>query len=194
MREIAPGIRHWTAEHPKLGSDVSSYWLPDLRVLLDPIAVPDDVSDVDEILLANRHHLRDALEARERLGATIRAPRVGRHEFADHDPVEFYDFGEPLAGGAVTAYQVSELWPDDCALHIPSLNALALADTVIHYGDELELMPDQFMDDPEAEKRAIRDGLTRLVERLEFEHLLMAHGTPIPGEGRERLREFVAGS
>jgi hypothetical protein len=91
----------------------------------------------------------------------------------------------------VIAYQVSELWPDDCALHIPSLNALALADTVIHYGDELELVPEQFMDDPEAEKRAIRDGLTHLVEQVEFDHLLMAHGTPIPGEGRERLREFV---
>ena len=191
MREIAPGIGHWTAEHPKIGSDVSSYWLPDLRVLLDPIAVPDEVADVDEILLANRHHLRDALQARERFGATIRAPRVGRHEFADDDPVEFYDFEEPLAGGAVVAYQVSELWPDDCALHIPSLNALALADTVIHYGDELEFVPEQFMDDAEAEKRAIREGLARLAEQLEFDHLLMAHGTPIPGEGRERLREFV---
>ena len=172
---------------------MSSYWLPGLRVLLDPIAVPDEVSDVDEILLANRHHLRDALDARERFGATIRAPRVGSHEFADDDPVEFYDFEEPLAGGAVVAYQVSQLWPDDGALHIPSLNALALADTVIHYGDELELVPEQFMDDPEAEKRAIREGLTRLAEQLEFDHLLMAHGTPIPGEGRERLREFVAG-
>jgi len=49
------------------------------------------------------------------------------------------------------------------------------------------------MDDPEAEKRAIREGLTRLVEQLEFDHLLMAHGTPVVGEGRERLREFVAG-
>ena len=78
MHEIAPGIHHWTAEHPKIKMDVSSYWLPSLRVLLDPLAVPAEVDEVDEIILVNRHHLRDALEARERFGATIRAPRGGR--------------------------------------------------------------------------------------------------------------------
>jgi hypothetical protein len=193
MHEIAPGIRHWTAEHPKLGIDVSSYWLAGLKVLLDPIAVPDEVEDVDEILLSNRNHLRDAVEARERLGATIRAPRAGRDEFDDDDPVEFYDFEEALVGGAVTPYQVTKLWPDDCALHIPSLNALAIADTVLHYEEQLAFVPEQYMDDPESEKRALHEGLARMAERLEFEHLLLAHGSPIPGEGRERLREFAAG-
>ena len=67
MNEIAPGIRHWTARHPKIGTDVSSYWLPDQRVVLDPITVPDEIGDVDEILLTNRHHLRASLEARDRL-------------------------------------------------------------------------------------------------------------------------------
>jgi hypothetical protein len=185
------GIRHWTAEHPNLGIDVSSYWLPDLGVLLDPIAVPAEVEDVAEIVLSNRHHRRDAFEAHERFGAPVRVPRLGVHEFADDDPVEPYDFGEPLAGGAIVAHQVTELWPDDGALHIPSLNALAIADTVVHYGDELDYVPEQFMDDPEAEKRSIREGLARVTGELDFEHLLLAHGTPIAGEGRERLRRFA---
>ena len=114
--------------------EVSSYWLPSLRVLLDPLVVPAEIDNVDEIILANRHHLRDALEARERLGATIRAPRAGAHEFDEDDPVEFYDFEVPLAGGAITPYQVTELWPDDSALHIPSLGALSIADTVVNVG------------------------------------------------------------
>jgi hypothetical protein len=185
------GIRHWTATHPKIGIEVSSYWLPDLQVLLDPLGVPDDIDEVEEIVLSNRHHEREAFEAAERFGAPVRAPRVGLHEFDDSDPVEPYDFEEPLAGGAITPYQVTELWPDDCALHIPRLNALAVADAVMHYRDDLEFVPDQYMDDPEAEKRAIRDGLGRLAGELEFEHLLLAHGTPIPDEGRERLREFA---
>ena len=187
------GIRHWTAEHPNLGIDVSSYWLPDLGVLLDPIAVPADVENVMEIVLSNRHHRRDAFEAHERFGAPVRVPRVGLHEFADDDPVEPFDFEEPLAGGAITPYQVTELWPDDCVLHIPSVNALAIADAVVHYRDELEFVPEQFMDDPEAEKSSIRAGLARLAEQLDFEHLLVAHGAPIAGEGRDRLREFAAG-
>ena len=40
MHEIAPGICHWTAEHPNIGMEVSSYWLPGLKVLLDPLACP----------------------------------------------------------------------------------------------------------------------------------------------------------
>jgi hypothetical protein len=194
MHEIAPGIRHWTAPHPKHGLEVSSYWLSDLRVLLDPLAVPEEVDGIDLIVLSNRHHQRDMLAAHERFGAPIRVPRVGLHEFEEGDPVEPYDFEEPLAGGAITPHQVTELWPDDCALHIPPVRALAIADTATNYGDDgLALVPDQYMDDAEAEGRAIKDGLARLVERLDFEHLLLAHGTPIPGQGRERLRKFAGG-
>jgi hypothetical protein len=193
MHEIAPGIRHWTAPHPKHGLEVSSYWLPDLKVLLDPVAVPDEVEGIDEIVLSNRHHKRDMLAAHERFGAPIRAPRVGMHDFEEGDPVEPYDFEEPFAGGAITPYQVTELWPDDCVLHISSLRAIAIADTATNYGDDgLALVPDQFMDDAEAEGRAIKEGLARLAETLEFEHLLLAHGTPIPGQGRERLQAFAS--
>lgn len=193
MHEIAPGIVHWTANHPKHGLEVSSYWLPDLNVLLDPLAVPDEVERVDLIVLSNRHHRRGMLEAHERFGAPIRVPRVGMQEFEEGDPVEPYDFEEPLAGGAITPYQVTDLWPDDCVLHIPPENALAVADTVTRYGDDLEFVSDKYMDDPEAERRGIREGLERLVEKLDFEHLLLAHGTPIAGDGRKRLREFVRG-
>ena len=121
----------------------------------------------------------------------VRVPRIGIHEFADDDPIEPYDFGEPLAGGTITPYQVTELWPDDGALHIPSLEALAVADSVVNYRDGLELVPDQYMDDAPAERRGIREGLGRLARELDFEHLLIAHGTPLVGDGRERLREFA---
>jgi hypothetical protein len=192
MHEIAPGIRHWTAPHPKIKVEVSSYWLPNLRVLIDPLAVPEEVDGVDEIVLSNRHHRRDAFEAAERFGAPVRVPRVGLHEFADGDPVEPWDFEEPFAGGAITAYQVTEYWPDDGALHIPPASALMIADTIVGYGG-IGFVPDNLMgDDPEAEKRDIKQTLSRLAEELEFEHLLFAHGTPIAGEGHERLRDFAS--
>jgi hypothetical protein len=191
MREIAPGIRHWTAVHPNLGIEVNSYWLPDLEVLLDPIAVPDEVDGIDDIVLSNRHHLRDALPARERFGATVHAPRVGMHEFEEDTPIEPYEFGAPLVGGAITPHQVTELWADDSVLHIPAVDSLAVADGVVNYGDELHFVPEQYMGDPEAEKRGLREGLARLAGELEFSHLLLAHGDPIPDRGRERLREWA---
>ena len=192
MKEITPGIRHWSAVHPNLGVEVSSYWLPDLNVLLDPIAVPEEVTGVDEILLSNRHHRRSAFEARERFDAVLRVPRTGLQDYSAEDPVKPYEYGEPLAGGAITPYLVTELWPDDGVLHIPSLDALEIADTVLHYGPDLQLVPEHLMgDDPEADREGILTGLARLSEELDFKHLLFAHGTPIADEGHERLRAFV---
>jgi hypothetical protein len=87
VQDLTPQIRHWSAVHPNLGVEVSSYWLPDLRVLLDPIDVPAEVDDVEEIVLSNRHHHRDAFAARERFGARVRVPRAGMHDYDDSDPV-----------------------------------------------------------------------------------------------------------
>jgi hypothetical protein len=192
MDEIAPGIRHWKATHPNLGVPVSAYWLPDLKLLLDPIAVPDEVEGVDHILLSCRHHLRDCLEAAERLDATVSAPKTGMHDYPDDTPIQPYDSGEPLAGGAVTAHQVGALSPDETALHIPSVNALAIADGAIRYGEELHFVPDQYMDDPGKDKAELKQGLGRLAAELEFDVLLLAHGTPYPSGGREALRRFTA--
>jgi hypothetical protein len=193
MDEIAPGIRHWKATHPNLGVPVSAYWLPDLRVLLDPIAVPDEVEGVGHILLSCRHHVRDCLEAAERFGATVSAPKTGMHDYPDDTPIQPYDFGEPVAGGGVTPHQVGALSPDETALHIPSVNALAIADGAIRYGEELHFVPDQYMDDPEGDKEGIRRGLGRLADELKFDVLLLAHGEPIPSGGRAALRAFAAG-
>jgi hypothetical protein len=191
VREIAPGIWHWTARHPNTGMDASSYWLPEVRALLDPIAVPEEVADVEEILLTNRHHLRDSLEAHDRFGATVRAPRVGMHEFDEDAPIEPYDFGDELAGGGVIVHEVDSICPDEAALFVPSVKALGVADGVLHYGAELEFVSDGLMDEPERTKEGLKRAYARLCDELDFDHLLTAHGTPIAGEGRERLREFA---
>ena len=58
----------------------------------------------------------------------------------------------------------------------------------------LGFFPDYLLgDDPEAEKQRLRDGFARLAAEVDFDHLLLAHGTPILGDGRERLRRFAAG-
>jgi hypothetical protein len=191
MEELTPGIRHWSAVHPNIGWTVSSYWLPDLKVLLDPLEVPDEVSDVEHVVLSNRHHKRSAFESAERFGAPVHVPRTGLQDFTDAT-VEPYDYGTPFAGGAITAYQVTELWPDDGALHIPSLDALEIADTVLQADGELSWMPDSCFDDLDGERESIRTGLTELTDRLQFSHLLLAHGDPIANDGKERLREFAA--
>jgi hypothetical protein len=48
MREIAPGLWHCTARHPRIGLDVSSYYLSDERVLIDPLVPPEGLAWFDE--------------------------------------------------------------------------------------------------------------------------------------------------
>jgi glyoxylase-like metal-dependent hydrolase (beta-lactamase superfamily II) len=191
VEEIAPGIQHWKAIHPNLSLEVSSYWLPDLKLLLDPIAVPDEVEGVEHILLSCRHHVRDSIDAAERFGATIQAPRTGMHEYGDDSPIQPYDFGDPLVGGAVTAHQVGGLSPDETALHMPSVNALALADGAIRYGEDLDFVPDRYMDDPDRDKADLKRGFGELADQLDFDVLLLAHGEPYPSGGRDALRRFA---
>jgi len=192
MEEIAPGVMHWQAPHPRIGVDVSSYWLPQLRTLLDPLAVPDEVEGVQHILLSCRHHVRDSLEVRTRFGAAVRAPRTGMHEFDEETPIVPYDFGESLAGGAVTAYEVDAISPDETAFHIPAVNALAIADGAIRYGDDLHFVPDDYMEDPEETKAGLKSAFAGLAHQLDFDVLLLAHGNPIPSGGREALRRFAS--
>ena len=191
MEQIAQGIQHWKAVHPNLGIDVSSYWLPDLGLLLDPIAVPGEVEDVECILLTCRHHVRDSLETAERFGATIQAPRSGMHDYPKDTPIQPYNFGDSLVGGAVRTHEVGGLSPDETALHIPSVNALSIADGAVRYGDELTFVPDQYMDDPEHDKADLKRGLGELADQLDFDVLLLAHGKPYPSGGREALRRFA---
>ena len=197
MEEIASGIWHWTARHPKIGMDVSSYYLTDLAVLLDPLTPPDVIDRLEEMgppreaLLTNRHHYRSCGELVERFGLTVRAPKVGMHEFDEGEPVEPYEFGDELVDGAVTAHEVGGICPDESALHVPSLDVLAVADGVISY-DGLRFVPDNYFDDAEGDKRALREAYSRLAGELEFDILLPAHGDPITSGARDQLREFAA--
>jgi hypothetical protein len=40
MQEILPGVVHWTARHPRIHSEVSSYYLVRERVAVDRLAPP----------------------------------------------------------------------------------------------------------------------------------------------------------
>jgi hypothetical protein len=196
IHEVLPGVLHWTARHPTAGLESGSHYLVEEGILIDPIAPPEgldwfDGRHIAEILLTNRHHARSAFDLQDRLGATIRAPQTGMHELPG-GRVQPYDFGEELSAG-ICPHAISETWPDETALEISGHRAIAIADGVINY-DGLGFFADFLLgDDPEAEKQRLRDGFARLAAEVDFDHLLLAHGTPIVGDGREQLRRFAVG-
>ena len=197
MKKIAPGIWHWTVLHPRIKIDVSSYYLPAERVLIDPMAPSDGLDWFAEqgpptdVLLTNRHHYRSSARFAERFGVTVHCVREGMHEFTAGERVEPFDFGDELPGGII-AHEVGAICPDETALYIPARAGLALADGAVRWkaGGPLAFVLDSLMDEQEQTKRGLRGSYRRLA-KLDFEHLLLAHGEPFVGNGRNVLAEFA---
>lgn len=197
--EIAPGLWFWTAPHPRIHVEVSSYYLSRERVLIDAL-VPsaglgwfDSVGAPEHFLLSNRHHDRGAWEFRKAFGCTVHCVGNGIHELEGRGPVEPFDFGEELPG-RIVAHEVGAICPDEAALHIPEHRALVIADGVIRTREgQLGFVPDHLMDEPEQTKRGLCEGYRALLG-LEFDRLLLAHGAPVLKGGKEALREFVEGA
>jgi hypothetical protein len=196
MEEILPGVRHWTAEHPKIHMEVSSHWVPASGALIDPLLPPDDGMDAfrdrppNLILLSNRHHLRHAERFADELDCKIECSKPGLHEFDGRADVEGFEFGTEVAPG-IEALEVGAICPDESALLIGDARALVIADGIVRYGGEMRFVPDQLLgDDPESVKAGLRDAYSRLLDR-DFDNLLFAHGDPLIGGGKQALREFV---
>jgi hypothetical protein len=200
IREVLPGVHHWTAIHPRIKLPVDSYYIESARIVLDPTVPREGLEWFErreapaQIVLTNRHHLRHSERYVEAFGCPIRCSEAGLHEFARGPKVEGFAFGEELAP-RVTAHQLGAICPDDTAIHIQIAGegALAFADGLSHpRGGGLAFVPGFLMgDDPAAVRTGLREALRRLVD-LDFDSLLFAHGEPMIGDGRVALREFVA--
>jgi hypothetical protein len=198
MREILPGVYHWAVVHPKIRIPVSSYYLVDERVLIDPLCPEEGLDHFEKappehVLLTNRHHYRDSGRFAERFGCPVRCVEQGMHEFTRGEAVEPFRFGEELASG-ILALEIGVVCPDETALLVPKPEGvLALADGVVRDGDgPLAFVPDEYMgENPEGVKEGLRAAYRRVIEAHDFEHLLLAHGSPWVDGGRKALAEFV---
>lgn len=211
-REILPGVFHWTATHPKIGIEVSSHLLADAKVLLDPLLPVGGLDWLrrhgppEHIVLTNRHHWRHCSEILEAFPVPVWCNELGLDEVAGERGVEHvrgFTAGTKLLGGIET-HEVGVLCPDETALRIPlgdGSACLAVADGVVRMGEDLRgdgpltFVPNELIADDAAEvpavKRGLRDAYRRLCA-LEWETLLLAHGLPLVGDGRQRLLAFAA--
>lgn len=194
MKEVLPGVFHWTATHPNTGSEVSSYWVRPSRAVIDAL-LPEEGIDAfsdeppDRVLLSNRHHLRHGELFAEELGCTIECSKPGLHEFENGPEVEGFDFGDEVAPG-IEALEVGAICPDESALLIGDARALSIADGIRHYDGQMDFFADRLLgDDPEGVKAGLRAAYSALLDR-DFDNLLFAHGDPIIGGGKEALRGF----
>lgn len=198
MDEIAPGLWYWSARHPRIGADVSSYLLARERVVIDPMLPPGGVDwfrrqgvEPEHVLLTNRHHDRDAWRLHDAFGCQVHCIDNGCYEIEARGPVVPFAFGDELPGG-VHVHEVDAICPDETALFIPAQRALACADGVVRWegAEGLTFVPDFLMDDPETTRSGLRRAYRALLA-LDFDLLLLAHGAPITTGAKAALAAFV---
>jgi len=205
IREVLPGVFHWTAVHPEIEVPVHCHYLERPRTLLDPLMPPEGLAWFDRrgsplhILLTNRLHSRASAQFATHFGCDIWCNAEGLDHFGLGGELPGFDVRGFRAGaalfGGVRSLQIGELCPDETAFWVPGPEpALAIADGIVrNQRGELSFVPDELIgDDPEATKRALRDAYRRLLS-LEFDHLLFAHGEPWIGGGKQALAAFAGG-
>jgi hypothetical protein len=199
VKEIIPGLWHWTAFHEGIGMDVSSYLVERAAALIDPMLPEQGVEafrgrEPEVILLTNRHHYRHSERFAEEFGCPVLCHEAGLHEFEGGPPVQGFAFGDDVANG-VLALEVGVLTPEETAFHVDTdPGALSFGDAVVNIPDSgLAFVPDEYIgDDPEAIKEGLRESFRRLLAH-DFDALLIAHGEPMPGGGKAALQRFAAG-
>lgn len=203
MDEVLPGIWHWTAPNPSIGNAlVSSYWLDEPAVFIDPL-LPEDAGIAffesrplppQAVVLANRHHYRDSGRICERFGCQVHVPSAGLHAFADDQPVVPYEPGDELPGGLVP-FVIDVLSPDEDGLFLESAAAIWVGDTLVRSctdpGSRIGWVPDSLMDDPDETKSGLLRAFSAVLDDHQFEHLMLAHGLPLVGNGRAELEQLV---
>ena len=140
MHEVAPGVWHWKAAHPEWsegqewGPMVSSYAIDtgEQVLLFDPLDVPPELRErATAVVLTCPWHRRDAPQ----LGLPIHVPPP---DPPDPDPVR----GEVFRGGDRLAFGVRALEafePNDLVLYVESARAVVAGDTLVDYGNGLEV-------------------------------------------------------
>jgi hypothetical protein len=199
MQEILPGIHHWTAVHEGIGAPVSSYYVESAAAVIDPM-VPEEGLDwfdgkpLDRVVIANRHHYRQADQFAERFGIPVLANEKGLHELEGRPGVQAFSFGDEVAPGIV-AQSFEDSWPDEGVLVLSGANAIVLADGVMRYGGSISFVPDEHLgEDPEEEKAVLRAAVRRLLDSgVEFDAVLVGHGDPITSGGKAELEGLAAG-
>jgi glyoxylase-like metal-dependent hydrolase (beta-lactamase superfamily II) len=195
MREVQPGMWHWTAAHPEWEpdetweqTDVSSYAIDDGQRLLlfDPLALPPELEELSAdrdtvIVLTNPWHERDARSISESLGAPVFAPPPDDGGTGERMPAQRFSAGDRLPFG-VEVFPGREP-PYDVLLWIEHRRTLVVGDTLVDRGRGLEYLPEWAAEEFPPEQ--VLPELRRLLD-LPVELVLPTHGNPTDKAALER--------
>jgi glyoxylase-like metal-dependent hydrolase (beta-lactamase superfamily II) len=187
LRDVTAGLWVWRVEHPawRLGLDweqlVTSTCVESggETVVVDPLAPPDDASDVwarlDErppttVVVLKPDHVRDVDLFVSRYGARAFGPRLFFRDDIPETQLQPIQPGDELPGGLVALYDGRDR--NETPLWLPEQRALVFSDALTAPGGELRVWVT-----PWHEERVL-PALRALLE-LPFEHVIVSHGDPV---------------
>jgi glyoxylase-like metal-dependent hydrolase (beta-lactamase superfamily II) len=195
MREIAPGLRRWTALHEEWEEQVASLALDtaDGLVLIDPIDPPRGLRKPEHVLLTVFWHGRSAGGLRAKhVWAWSRSVRRLRNRGVEvTDP---FEPGDELPGG-VRAFETAR--DGEVVFWLPAQRAVAVGDVVLGAGakpratsEPLRLCPERWLGG--ASHDDLRTSLRPLLD-LPVQRVLVSHGEPVVRAGKRALAAVLAG-
>jgi len=209
MEQLRDGLWRWTARHPEwhpgeFGAEVASFAAQagDTILLIDPLlpAEPSEVLQTIDGAVGNRlailitvpYHVRSSEELwrryRNDAETTIHGHRAAAKRLENTPAFREIEPGVPLPGG-VTAYAIGKPRRHEMPLHIPSHGALAFGDAVVEADGALRVWTSEKVD--AKVERFYRDRFNPTLEpllELPFDTVLVTHGAPLLGAGKEALR------
>jgi hypothetical protein len=208
LERLTQDIHRWTARHPEWhpryewAQKVASFAVAegDTLVLVDPL-VPEPLwGELDRlaaraqriaVLITIHYHVRSATEVHHRYGDRMEVsvhahPRV-RELLGPGVPMEDIVPGEPLPAGA-QAFAIGSPRRSETPILLPGASALCFGDAVVGVDGELRVWQLSGMSARSDwyEGRFLPTLLPLL--DLDFENVLVTHGPPVIGGGRETLR------
>jgi glyoxylase-like metal-dependent hydrolase (beta-lactamase superfamily II) len=190
MREIMPGIFTWPWFAQRFGYDFNGYFLPEARLVIDPVEIPADVlpklAPVAEIFLTNRNHFRDAQKLKQATGGRVLVHGADR-AFVESKGVSVDGDPGPRVG-PFDVVPVPGKSPGEVALHWPERRLLLVGDACVGKAPGvLGLLPDAVIDD----KTQLLASLRRLLDK-DFDTLLVADGHSILNGAHKALEALLS--
>ncbi len=146
------------------------------------------------MLTTIHYHVRSAAEAARRYRSGVPVSVHGHASvgglLGGDVPFEPIEPGAELPGGAV-AQAIGKPRRREMPLWFPSQRALAFGDAVVGVEDGLRIWDTLDGKSPDWYRGRFLPTLEPLLE-LDPEHVLVTHGPPAIGDGRERLAEALA--
>ncbi len=197
MREILPGIHHWTIEWPGI-FPLESYWLktPAGGILFDPIEGPgpeaaEIANDTLAVVLTNGWHERSAALFAQRTGAPIYLPAGHEGYFEALDEYETYAGADTLPGDLLAiATPGKRADGGEQVLLSPMHGGTLIVGDCLGMAAKWTPWPELPLGGHPRNHPVPDNTLAHLLD-YEFENLLPGHGDPIVGGARAELQRLI---